>query len=303
MIKKLLLMAITLLIAAGCTSNQSSEEETKEESTAKNDVKKVLEQIFSGPDQELTQFYEDYNHEEISNYYMDQFEPYFTETYMDEAMKTNLVSSFHQKAYGNEVKMDIGSMSIEQSEDKETAYDFNTQIDVSNGQSAKVSGRVNTNEEGKITRIHYMDPQPLLHAFDTAVETEDGLFEYDRSRLVSRTENEAYQPKYPTVMPFEVDGVEIEAGPMDQKDILLTFTFHAETEEMVELMTVKDGDISYEDLETKEVSVGEQTGEYAGNKGGIQRLIWKDGSITYELKGNVKDLSEEDLITVAESFK
>jgi|GEM_PF-6442550 len=303
MIKKLLFMAITLLIAAGCTSTQSSSENTKEESTAKDDVKIVLEQIFSGPDKELTQFYEEHNQEEISNYYKDQFEPYFTEKYMDQAMKTNLVSSFHQKAYGNEVKMDIGSMSVEQSEEKDTAYDFNTQIDVSNGQSAKVSGRVNTNEQGKITRIHYMDPQPLLHAFDKAVETEDGLFEYDRSRLVSRTEDEAYQPKYPTVMPFEVDGVEIETGPMDQKDTLLTFTFHAETEEMMELITVKDGDISYVDLETEEVSIGEQTGQYAGNKGDPQRLIWKDGSITYELKGNVEDLSKEDLITVAESFK
>ncbi|SFG62226.1 protein of unknown function [Halobacillus alkaliphilus] len=303
MIKKLLFMAITLFIAAGCSSTQSSGEDTKGESTAKDDVKKVLEQIFSGPDKEVTQFYEDNNHEEISNYYKKQFEPYFTEKYMDQAMKTNLVSSFHQKAYGNEVKMDIVSMSIEQSEDKATAYDFNTQIDVSNGQSANISGRVNTNEEGKITRIHYMDPQPLLHAFDTAVETEDGLYEYDRSRLVSRTEDEAYQPKYPTVMPFEVDGVEVEAGPMEQKDTLLTFTFHAETGEMMELMTVKNGDISYQGVETEEVSIGEQNGQYAGNKGDTQRLIWEDGSITYELKGNIEDLSKENLITVAESFK
>ncbi|MCA1011629.1 DUF4367 domain-containing protein [Halobacillus halophilus] len=303
MIKKLLFMALTLLIAAGCTSTHSSGENTKEQSKVQEDVEKVLEHIFTGPDQELSQFYEEHNQEEISNYYKDQFEPYFTEKYMDEAMKTNLVSSFHQKAYGNEVKMDINSMSVEQSEDKDTAYDFDTQIDVSNGQSAKVRGRVNTNEQGKITRIHYVDPQPLLHAFDMAVETEDGLFEYDRSRLASRTEDEAYQPKFPTVMPFEVDGVEIEAGPMNQKDTLLTFTFFSETGEMLELMTVKEGGISYQDLETEEVSIGEQTGQYAGKKGDPQRLMWKDGSITYELKGKVKDLSKEDLITVAESFQ
>ena len=71
----------------------------------------------------------------------------------------------------------------------------------------------------------------------------------------------------------------------------------------MELTTVKDGEISYQDLKTEEVSIGNQTGQYAGKEGGVQRLIWTDGSITYELKGKVKDLSKEDLITVAESFK
>ncbi|WP_163527285.1 DUF4367 domain-containing protein [Halobacillus ihumii] len=303
MIKKIIFIAITIFITAGCTSTQSSGEDTKKENTTKDDVTKVLEQMFSGPDEELTQLYEKDNYEEIINYYMTQFEPYFTEEYMDHAVKTNLLNSFHQKAYGNDVNMDIGNMSIEQSEDTKNAYDFEIQVDVSNGQSADVSGRVNTNEEGKITQIRYIDIKSLSNAFDTAVEIEEGLFEYDRSRLVSRTGDEAYQPKYPTVMPFEVDGVEIEPGIMEQKDTLLTFIFHSETNETLELKTIKDGEISYQDLETEEVSIGDQTGQYAGNEGETQRLIWKHGSITYELKGNVEDLSKDDLLTVAESFE
>ena len=151
---------------------------------------------------------------------------------MAKAMATNMLNSFLLKANGNGVTMDIGKMSIEQSEDTETAYDFEIHIDVSNGQSADISGRVNTNEEGKITRIHYYEIQSLLNAFDTAVEVEKGLFEYDRSKLVSRTGDEAYQPKYPTIMPFEVNGVEIKSGIMDQKDNLLTFIFDAETNEI-----------------------------------------------------------------------
>ncbi|WP_406944095.1 DUF4367 domain-containing protein [Halobacillus sp. SY10] len=303
MMKKFLFIAITLFITAGCASTQSSGENTEQENTTEDDVTKVLEQIFSGPEKELAQLYEEENHEGISNYYMDQFEPYFTEEFMTQAVDTNLLSSFHQKAYGNDAHMEIGNMSVEQSEETDTAYNFEMQILISNGETADVSGRVNTNEEGEVTRIHYNDIQTLLHAFDKAVETEDGLFEYDRSKLVSRTEDEAYQPKYPTIMPFEVDGVEIEAGVMEQKDTVLIFIFHAETNETMELMTVKDAEISSQDIETEEVSIGDQTGQYAGNEGETQRLIWKDESIMYELKGNVDGLSKDDLIKVAESFK
>ncbi|WP_237417022.1 DUF4367 domain-containing protein [Halobacillus litoralis] len=90
---------------------------------------------------------------------------------------------------------------------------------------------------------------------------------------------------------------------MEQKDTLLIFIFHAETNDRMELKTVKDGDISSQDMETEEVAIGDQTGRYAGKEGETQRLIWKDGSILYELKGNVDGLSKDDLITLAESFK
>ncbi|MGA9288212.1 MAG: DUF4367 domain-containing protein [Anaerobacillus sp.] len=303
MIKKILFIAITFFITAGCASTQSSGEKSIEENTIKDDVTTVLEQMFSGPNEELTKFYEEENDEKISNYYIDQFKPYFTEESMDRAVNTNLLNSFHQKAYGNDVYMDIGNISVEQSEDTGTAYDFEIQINVSNGQTADVSGRVNTNDEGEITRIHYLDIQSLMNAFDKGIETKEGLFEYDRSRLVSRTGDEVYQPKYPTVMPFEVDGVEIEHGSMEQKDSLIKFIFHAETNKAMELTTVKDGEISYQELETEEVSIGKQKGQYAGNEGDTQRLIWTHGSITYKLQGDVENLSKEDLITVAESFK
>lgn len=308
MFKKYLFIALALLITAGCASTQSSGdqtagENTTEENTVKSDVTMVLEQMFSGPDEELTKYHEEGNYEAISNYYVEKFKPYFTEDYMEAAINTNLLNSFHQKAYGNDVKMEIRNMSVEQSEDTETAYDFESQIDVSNGETADISGRVNTDENGKITRIHYTEVESLLNSFDTAVEIEEGLFEYDRSRLVNRTGDEAFQPKFPTIMPFEVNGVEIQPGVMKQKDTVLNFIFHAETKESIKLMTVNDGEISYDDLETEEVSIGEMTGQYAGKEGETQRLIWTDGSIAYELKGNVEDLSKEDLITVAESFE
>ena len=301
LLKKILLITITFILTAGCASNQSSSENTKEENTTKDDVTTVLKQIFSGPDEELTTIYEEEEYEEVSTYYMDKFKPYFTEDSMEGAMDTNLLNSFHRKAYGNGVEMAIGTINVEQSEDTTTAYDFEIQVNVSNGQSADVSGRVNTNEEGKITRIRYMDTQSLPYAFDTAIETEDGLFDYDRSRLVSRTGDEAFQPLYPTIMPYEVDAVEIKHESQDDSSI--TFIFHGETGEKMELMTVKNGEISSDKLETKEVSIGDQKGRYAGTEGETQRLIWTDGSITYELKGKIEDLSKEDLITVAESFE
>ncbi|WP_273853526.1 DUF4367 domain-containing protein [Guptibacillus spartinae] len=301
MLKKILLIAIMLIVTAGCASNQSASENTKEENTPKDDVTTVLNQIFSGPDEELAQLYKEEEYEEVSNYYINNFKPYFTEDYMEHAMNTNLLNSFHLKAFGKGVEMSIGKINVEQSEDTATAYDFDIQVNVSNGQTADVSGRVNTNEEGKITQIRYMDPQSLSYAFDTATETEDGLFNYDRSRLVSRTGDEAYQPMYPTVMPFEVDGVEIKHESED--DSFITFIFYAETDIKMELMTVQDGEISSQKDETEEVTIGDQKGVYAGKEGEMQRLIWTEGSITYELKGKIEDLTKEDLITVAESFE
>ncbi|PFG12341.1 DUF4367 domain-containing protein [Bacillus sp. es.036] len=301
MLKKILFITMVLIITAGCASNQPASENTEEENTTKDDVTTVLEQIFSGPDEELTQIYEEEKYEEVSTYYMDKFNSYFTEDYMESAMNNDLLNSFHRKAYGNGVEMAIGTINVVQSEDTATAYDFDIQVNVSNGQTADVSGRVNTNEEGKITQIRYMDPQSLPYAFDTATETEDGLFVYDRSRLVSRTGDEAYQPMFPTVMPFEVDGVEIKHESKD--DSTITFVFHGETGEKMELMTVKNGEISSDQLETEEVSIGDQKGQYAGTEGETQRLIWTNGSITYELKGKIEGLSKEDLLTVAESFE
>lgn len=305
MIKKLLFftLTMTLLITAGCTSDESSGVSADEETTTKEDVTTVLEQMYTGPDEELIQLYEQGSNEELLAYYRDEFGPYLTENFMEKAIATNLVTGFHQKANSHDVKMKIADMSVEQSEDKETAYDFAIQIDISNGETAEVSGRVNTNEAGKVTRIHFQDPLPLLNAFDTAVKTEEGLFEYDPSKLVSRIADEAYQPKLPTVMPFEVDGVEIEAGPMKQNDTVLTFNFHGQQNEMMDLMTVKNGEVSYQDVKTEEVAIGDQTGRYAGEEGGVQRMIWTDGSITYELKGKLEGLSKENLITVAESFE
>lgn len=301
MLKKILFITMVLIITAGCASNQSASENMEEENTTKDDVTTVLEQIFSGPDEELTQIYEEEKYEEVSTYYMDKFNSYFTEDYMESAMNTNLLNSFHLKAYGNGVEMAIGTINVEQSEDKATAYDFDIQVNVSNGQTADVSGRVNTNEEGKITQIRYMDPQSLPYAFDTATETEDGLFDYDRSRLVSRTGDEAYQPMYPTVMPFEVDGVEIKHESQDDSSI--TFIFHGESGEKMELTTVQNGEISSDQVETEEISIGDQKGLYAGKEGETQRMIWTNGSITYELKGKIEDLSKEDLLIVAESFE
>ncbi|WP_226658879.1 DUF4367 domain-containing protein [Guptibacillus hwajinpoensis] len=301
MSKKILFITIMLILTAGCASNQSASENMKEENTTEDDVTTVLKRIFSGPDEELAQLYKEEEYEKVSNYYMDHFKPYFTEKSMEHAVNTNLLNSFHLKAFGKGVEMTIGTINVQQSEDTTTAYDFEIQVNVSNGQTADVSGRVNTNDEGKITQIRYMDSQSLPHAFDTATETEDGLFVYDRSRLVSRTGNEAYQPLYPTVMPFKVDGVEIKHESKDDSSI--TFIFHGETGEKMELMTVKNGEISSDKLETEEVSVGDQKGQYAGNEGETQRLIWTNGSITYELKGKIEDLSKEDLLTVAESFE
>lgn len=300
--KKMTTLAVVLLLAVGCASDPSAGEDTEEKPTTKEKVTEMLEKMFSGPDEALTKLFDQSDHEGLVNYYEEQFGGYMTDERMEDAMNTNLFTSFHQKAYSNDVKMDIKKLDVEESGDVEGAYDFDIQINISNGETAGIKGRVNTDEEGNVTRVHFSDGQPLLHAFDKPEEIEEGLYRYDSSMAEAVAGDEAYQPMYPTIMPYEVDGVQVDSESKQQEENL-TFTFYGEKGEKLELTTVKDGEIAYEETETEEAMVGDQTARYAGKEGGEQRLIWTNGSITYEWKGKVEGMSKEDMIKMAESFE
>ncbi|TGB03687.1 DUF4367 domain-containing protein [Halobacillus salinus] len=303
MIKKILFSALILLLVVGCSSNQSSGDDAAAESTPKEGVTTVLEQMLTGPDEELMELYDGNDVQATTDYYEEQFGPYFTPEYMEKMLNTNMLNVFHYEAYRNKETMDGVELSVEGSDDAENAYDFKAKVDVSTGETADVSGRVNTDENGNITRIHFIKIDPLMNAFDTAVKTDNGLFEYDHSKLETRASDEAYQPKYPTVMPFEVDGVSIDAGETGQEGALLTFMIHGEESQSMELTTVKDGDSPMDLGDAVEVSIGDQTARYDGVEGGVHRLVWTDGSITYSLKGKLDGLTKEKMITIAESFE
>ncbi|MYL19618.1 DUF4367 domain-containing protein [Halobacillus litoralis] len=301
MIKKVIFIFVVVFVTAGCASSQSSGDLSEEKSTTKDDIDQVLTHLFSGPGEEVKEHYENGRYDEINTYYTDKFKPYFTEDYMNRAMKTNLLTSYHQRAFRSNVKMEVENRDIQQS-DVQTDYIFDYQVNVSNGETAEVRGRVNTNEDGEITRIYFTEGQALVHAFDTVKETADGFYEYDHSTLEERASDEAYQPQYPEVMPFEVDGVEIKPGTKEQKDKRLTFVFHGETGESLTLTTMKGGDLLLEGKKTEDLSVGDLTAQYAVDKY-RQYLKWTVESITYKLEGHLEGLSKDDLIHVADSFR
>ncbi|WP_027954615.1 hypothetical protein [Halobacillus kuroshimensis] len=300
MIKKVSIVFAVLFFTAGCTSSQSSLDH-EENNTTKDDVSKVLTQLFTGPGEEVKELYEEGSYEKVHAYYTEQFAPYLTEDYMDQAMQTNLLTRYHQQAYSSEVKMEVENKDIQQS-DVETGYIFDYQVNVDNGETADVRGRVNTNEDGEITRIYFTEGQALSHALDTVEKTSDGLYEYDYSSLETRSSDESFQPQFPRVMPYEVDGVEIKAGTKEDKDTLLTFIFHGESGESMTLTTMKEGGLPLEGMETEEVAVGDGTGKYAVDNN-TKYLKWTADSITYKLESRLEQLSIDTLVVVAESFE
>ncbi|UOQ92943.1 hypothetical protein MUO14_21490 [Halobacillus shinanisalinarum] len=151
-----------LFLIAGCSSSAS-----KDENIAHIEV--VLEEVFTGPNGELAAIYKELESasmeiiksasKDFRMYYEENLKSYFTEQYYTKFINTNKASTFHGTAYRNGYRMKVKDMNIEQNASSETAYDFSVNIGYKKegnaGKSAEITGRVNVNEDGKITRVLY----------------------------------------------------------------------------------------------------------------------------------------------------
>ncbi|RWZ58128.1 hypothetical protein EQV77_10115 [Halobacillus fulvus] len=133
------------------------------------------------------------------------------------------------------------------------------------------------------------------------------LYSFDASDLREETSDAVYQPELPSKLPFEAESSTFTPGPLSQEDTVFTFDFAGKDEVYLELFTVKGGDITYNDVETETVEIGDIEGEYSKDPSGkLQRLVWTKGDITYELKlfqGKETTIIKEDLVATAKSFE
>ncbi|UOR13061.1 hypothetical protein [Halobacillus amylolyticus] len=159
-----------LFLIAGCSSSASP---IKDENIVH--IEAVLEETFTGPHGELTTIYAELENDsmeiikaaskDLRIYYEENLKSYFTGQYYTKFVNTNKASTFHRTAYRNGYQMEIKDINIEQGESTETAYDFTVNVGYKKeGEAIVVTGRVNVNDDGKVTRVIYHNGGALFEA-------------------------------------------------------------------------------------------------------------------------------------------
>ncbi|MFC4557286.1 DUF4367 domain-containing protein [Virgibacillus kekensis] len=137
---------------------------------------------------------------------------------------------------------------------------------------------------------------------ETNGEKGTDLVAFDNSDLKSQLEDEPFQPKLPTELPFEVESARVSTDPVNER--ILTIDFFSK-ENHLSLMATK-GMKGSSNLEFEEVEIGNIQGKYA-NSDQVKTIKWSEDDIQYRFsflgKQSKEKVTKEELIAVAESFE
>ncbi len=172
-----------LLFVVGCSSSDISEPVHQNENVST--INTVIEHQFTGPDQELIELYnspengteigdgKEKSDEELEKpteldlYLKEKYQSHFTENMYSKYIVTYALD-YQLAASMNDYKMEVNSINIEHNEKNEDIYDFTANVLYKKEENeqviAKVSGRANIYEEGKIAKIQFLDDDGLLEA-------------------------------------------------------------------------------------------------------------------------------------------
>ncbi len=178
------MMLAILLLAIGCTnfektgnSSEGSENQSVDKSEeAQENIKTVLKNTFTGPNNEQQEIMfrgeeEDIEEfaEKLSDYREENFKPYMSERfYESNIVNANGALRFLVMA-DPEYILTVDEVTLEEREAKEGDYDFNVNVvytnrENDNSETVNVEGTASTNEEGKITSIRYLHAEEFRDA-------------------------------------------------------------------------------------------------------------------------------------------
>ncbi|MYL65159.1 hypothetical protein GLW07_17515 [Bacillus hwajinpoensis] len=172
-----------LLLAVGCanseeTGNSSGGSEPKVDKSkeAQENIKTVLENTFTGPNNEQQEILfkgadEDIEKyaEKLTEYREKNFKPYMSERFYENGIvNTNGAIGFLVIAYPKYI-LTVDDITLEEREAKEGDYDFNVKVTYTNkeneeSETMNVEGTASTNDEGKITSIRYLHAEEFRDA-------------------------------------------------------------------------------------------------------------------------------------------
>ena len=169
----LILLGI-LLLAVGCANSEetgnnsegSEKESQSKDKEAKQNVRTVLESIFTGSNEKQEKLLESNGgaDEHLTDYYQENFKPYMSDDfYESHIIKLNGGIRFLQAAHPKYM-LEVDEFTLEERETKEGDYNFNVKVTYTNkendeSETMNVEGTASTNEEGKITSIRYMNDE------------------------------------------------------------------------------------------------------------------------------------------------
>ncbi|EDL65738.1 hypothetical protein [Bacillus sp. SG-1] len=158
-----LILLGVLLLASGCTNSDTARgnsEEAGAESAAEQNIEAFLENVFTGPNEE-NEFlfnFEDLEGrgERISEYYQDNFQPYMSESLLEDFINSNGAVQFLIAAHPDYV-LATEEITLEENEDY---YTFAAEVSYTNKESNEsdtvtINGNIQTDEEGLVTGIQY----------------------------------------------------------------------------------------------------------------------------------------------------
>ncbi|MGP4074714.1 hypothetical protein [Halobacillus sp. K22] len=186
---KSFLFACALFLVAGCSNSESSDEkqttvssqesvdssntdgeQTRENSPSEGDkkgaetVRIFLEKELSGPSDELKRSL-DGNGKSLTTYVDENYKSLFQEDNFETFITQNYVLMWLPSAHGNDYQIEAKEVQIEKVDDLEKdVYRFEVEVEWRKGGESgtgNVTGRVNTNDQGKISAIRQIEDSGL----------------------------------------------------------------------------------------------------------------------------------------------
>ncbi|WP_270181776.1 hypothetical protein [Alkalihalobacillus sp. CinArs1] len=160
-----------LVFTIGCSTIGG---DNLKENASEQNVRTVLQKQFNGPDEEQEKLITSYDGDLetyatiLSEYNKEHFKPYMSERYYENyIVKNNGSLMFLRMAHPNHV-LKVRELTIKENEDKD-AFDFTVNVTTATNSESKplsVEGTAHTNEDGKITSIHYLNIEDIRTTLD-----------------------------------------------------------------------------------------------------------------------------------------
>lgn len=138
------------------------------------------------------------------------------------------------------------------------------------------------------------------------------LTEFDHTKLKEEINDQAFQPKLPTKLPFEIEEAVFTPPPKEQQPSnILSFDFFGSGDEdgkgnHLSLIAVNGGKVE-SNKEYEDVKIGDLKGSYAVKDEEEMILNWSENDIHYRLTFYVQqsenEVTKEELIETAKAFE
>lgn len=163
--KPLLLLGI-LLLSVGCTNSEETGTHAEGNDSEQN-IRSFLSELLNGPSEEQEQLIKGPGSEgdlkkfteKLGEYKVEHVKPYLSERFFEELLNTNGTFNFLRIAQGNDYELKVEDITLEE---RENYYNFTVKVSYTNNKSNEsktmnVKGHAQTNEEGKVTSIQYIN--------------------------------------------------------------------------------------------------------------------------------------------------